>query len=59
VHRARRPDRRRPPPLLRDDATPLQRRIAFVVRLVIALTVLMSGAILAQACGCPKLSAGS
>ena len=31
------------------DATPLQRRIAFVVRLVIALTVLMSGAILAQA----------
>jgi cation-transporting ATPase E len=31
------------------DRTPLQRRIAFVVRLVIALTVLMSGAILAQA----------
>src|SRR6185312_15994426 len=31
------------------DATPLQRRIAFVVRLVIALTVLMSGAIVAQA----------
>src|SRR4051812_4266208 len=31
------------------DATPLQRRIEFVVRLVIALTVLMSGAILAQA----------
>src|SRR4051812_5935306 len=31
------------------DATPLQRRIAFVVRLVIAMTVLMSGAILAQA----------
>ncbi len=31
------------------DATPLQRRIAFVVRLVIALVVLMSGAILAQA----------
>jgi cation-transporting ATPase E len=31
------------------DATPLQRRITFVVRLVIALTVLMSGAILAQA----------
>jgi cation-transporting P-type ATPase E len=31
------------------DATPLQRRIAFVVRLVIVLTVLMSGAILAQA----------
>ena len=31
------------------DATPLQRRIAFVVRLVMALTVLMSGAILAQA----------
>lgn len=31
------------------DSTPLQRRIAFVVRLVIALTVLMSGAILAQA----------
>ena len=31
------------------DTTPLQRRIAFVVRLVIALTVLMSGAILAQA----------
>ncbi len=31
------------------DATPLQRRITFVVRLVMALTVLMSGAILAQA----------
>ncbi len=31
------------------DATLLQRRIAFVVRLVIVLTVLMSGAILAQA----------
>ncbi len=31
------------------DQTPLQRRIDFVVRLVIALTVLMSGAILAQA----------
>jgi cation-transporting ATPase E len=31
------------------DRTPLQRRIEFVVRLVIALTVLMSGAILAQA----------
>jgi cation-transporting ATPase E len=31
------------------DSTPLQRRIEFVVRLVIALTVLMSGAILAQA----------
>src|SRR3954454_22760174 len=31
------------------DSTPLQRRIAFVVRLVIVLTVLMSGAILAQA----------
>ncbi len=31
------------------DQTPLQRRIGFVVRLVIALTVLMSGAILAQA----------
>src|SRR4051812_10301158 len=31
------------------DTTPLQRRITFVVRLVIALTVLMSGAILAQA----------
>lgn len=31
------------------DTTPLQRRIAFVVRLVIALVVLMSGAILAQA----------
>src|SRR4051794_16796922 len=31
------------------DKTPLQRRIEFVVRLVIALTVLMSGAILAQA----------
>ena len=31
------------------DVTPLQRRIAFVVRLVVALTVLMSGAILAQA----------
>jgi cation-transporting ATPase E len=31
------------------DTTPLQRRIAFVVRLVMALTVLMSGAILAQA----------
>jgi cation-transporting ATPase E len=31
------------------DTTPLQRRIAFVVRLVIALTLLMSGAILAQA----------
>jgi cation-transporting ATPase E len=31
------------------DRTPLQRRIAFVVRLVITLTVLMSGAILAQA----------
>ena len=31
------------------DVTPLQRRIAFVVRLVMALTVLMSGAILAQA----------
>jgi cation-transporting ATPase E len=31
------------------DRTPLQRRIEFVVRLVITLTVLMSGAILAQA----------
>ena len=31
------------------DPTPLQRRITFVVRLVIALTVLMSSAILAQA----------
>ena len=31
------------------DVTPLQRRIAFVVRLVMTLTVLMSGAILAQA----------
>ena len=31
------------------DKTPLQRRIEFVVRLVIALIVLMSGAILAQA----------
>jgi len=31
------------------DRTPLQRRIEFVVRLVMALTVLMSGAILAQA----------
>jgi cation-transporting ATPase E len=31
------------------DKTPLQRRIEFVVRLVIALTVLMSGAILGQA----------
>lgn len=31
------------------DTTPLQRRINFVVRLVIALVVLMSGAILAQA----------
>jgi cation-transporting P-type ATPase E len=31
------------------DKTPLQRRIEFVVRLVIVLTVLMSGAILAQA----------
>ncbi|MDT7551818.1 MAG: cation-transporting P-type ATPase, partial [Pseudonocardiales bacterium] len=31
------------------DSTPLQRRIAFVVRLVIVLVVLMSGAILAQA----------
>jgi cation-transporting ATPase E len=31
------------------DKTPLQRRIEFVVRLVITLTVLMSGAILAQA----------
>ncbi|SDM11839.1 cation-transporting ATPase E [Geodermatophilus siccatus] len=31
------------------DTTPLQRRIAFVVRLVICLVVLMSGAILAQA----------
>ena len=31
------------------DSTPLQRRITFVVRLVIALVVLMSGAILAQA----------
>ncbi len=31
------------------DRTPLQRRIAFVVRLVIVLVVLMSGAILAQA----------
>jgi cation-transporting ATPase E len=31
------------------DTTPLQRRITFVVRLVMALTVLMSGAILAQA----------
>jgi cation-transporting ATPase E len=31
------------------DKTPLQRRIEFVVRLVIALTVLMSSAILAQA----------
>jgi cation-transporting P-type ATPase E len=31
------------------DTTPLQRHIAFLVRLVIALTVLMSGAILGQA----------
>ena len=31
------------------DKTPLQRRIEFVVRLVMALAVLMSGAILAQA----------
>ncbi|MDT7579023.1 MAG: cation-transporting P-type ATPase, partial [Pseudonocardiales bacterium] len=31
------------------DSTPLQRRITFVVRLVITLVVLMSGAILAQA----------
>ncbi|MFQ1002472.1 HAD-IC family P-type ATPase [Modestobacter sp. SSW1-42] len=31
------------------DATPLQRRIAFVVRLTMLLVVLMSGAILAQA----------
>ncbi|HWH00243.1 MAG TPA: HAD-IC family P-type ATPase [Pilimelia sp.] len=31
------------------DQTPLQRRIGFIVRLVIALTALMSGAILAQA----------
>jgi cation-transporting P-type ATPase E len=31
------------------DSTPLQRRIGFVVRLVMVLTVLMSGAILAQA----------
>jgi cation-transporting ATPase E len=31
------------------DKTPLQRRVEFVVRLVITLTVLMSGAILAQA----------
>ncbi len=31
------------------DTTPLQRRIEFVVRLVMALVVLMSGAILAQA----------
>lgn len=31
------------------DSTPLQRRIEFVVRLVIVLTVLMSGAILGQA----------
>ena len=31
------------------DTTPLQRRIAFVVRLVICLVVLMSGAILLQA----------
>ena len=31
------------------DSTPLERRIAFVVRLVMVLTVLMSGAILAQA----------
>ncbi|MEV6300550.1 HAD-IC family P-type ATPase [Actinoplanes sp. NPDC051861] len=31
------------------DKTPLQRRIEFIVRLVMALTVLMSGAILAQA----------
>jgi cation-transporting ATPase E len=31
------------------DKTPLQRRIEFVVRLIMALTVLMSGAILAQA----------
>ena len=31
------------------DRTPLQRRIEFVIRLVIALTVLMSAAILAQA----------
>lgn len=31
------------------DRTPLQRRIAFVVRLVIVLTLLMGGAILAQA----------
>lgn len=31
------------------DKTPLQRRIEFVVRLVMALTVLMSGTILAQA----------
>jgi cation-transporting ATPase E len=31
------------------DETPLQKRVGYVVRLVIALTVLMSGAILAQA----------
>ncbi len=31
------------------EKTPLQRRIEFVVRLIMALTVLMSGAILAQA----------
>lgn len=31
------------------DKTPLQRRIEFIVRLVMALTALMSGAILAQA----------
>ncbi|MEU4624600.1 HAD-IC family P-type ATPase [Actinoplanes sp. NPDC023801] len=31
------------------DRTPLQRRIEFIVRLVMALTVLMSGCILAQA----------
>jgi len=31
------------------DPTPLQRRIAFLVRLVMAVTVLMSGAVLAQA----------
>jgi cation-transporting P-type ATPase E len=35
--------------LVTTDKTPLQRRIEFVVRLVMVLTVLMSGAILAQA----------
>jgi cation-transporting ATPase E len=34
---------------IRTDTTPLQRRVEFVVRLVMALVVLMSGAILLQA----------